>query len=196
MVRDEQNDTQQELAVAKNNVATRHRLWSQRRKGSTDFTSWKPLKRYRVASKHCLLAVDNQIKYSLGLSGWADFVRVAEGPAAWGDWRAWPHMLGAMDQGPDNVCSSNWLLHIGVNLTRVWDWSHGVKCDFDDLLRTFKLSAFWKLMLVAVNVEHGPKDEEARYDQLKEAWKEMKTHFTSKTCAVFLDKVSGMIEEH
>ena len=45
-------------------------------------------------------------------------------------------------------------------------------------------------------MEHGPKDEEGRYDQLAGAWRELQANFTPSTCPIFQEKCGHMIAEH
>eukprot|EP00971_Amphidinium_carterae_P303862 6037556-Amphidinium_carterae.2 len=38
------------------------------------------------------------------------------------EWGTWPHLLLALDQGPDGVAASQWMLYKeSMNVTFVWD---------------------------------------------------------------------------
>ncbi len=49
-------------------LRVRHRKWTER-KSCTDFCSWRPQIRQRVAARHWCLNVDNSIRNSLGFDG-------------------------------------------------------------------------------------------------------------------------------
>ena len=80
-------------------------------------TKWRPKKRHRLSACHWCVNVDNQIRQSLGLRGFADFI-----PAKDVHWKKRRHLNTAIDQGSDGLCAGNWLLHMGVILTLWMDF--------------------------------------------------------------------------
>ena len=124
-------------------------------------TSWRPKKRHRLSACHWCVNVDNQIRQSLGLRGFADFI-----PAKDVHWKKKRHLNIAIDKGFDGLCAGNWLLHMGVPLTLWMDVSHGATNDITATMKALGLWSFLLLMLVTLNMEHGPWDCDTRYAQV------------------------------
>lgn len=144
----------------------------------------------RVSAFHWARNVDNQIKCSLGLDGLKAFV-----PKKEDDWTKWRHMNVAIDQGGDGLAACNVLLSLGCCLTIWCDFSHGSNNDVNATIKDLGLWSFWLLMLVALNVPHGPWDDDVRYAQTQESWKELKSNNTSRSSVLFQDHLPSMIEE-
>lgn len=113
-----------------------------------------------------------------------------EGDPAWADssWSRWPHLGLSMDLGPDGVCGVHalqrkpeWL----ANLT-VWpDPGHGIHKDFDAALRGLGLQNLWLVLVISLNVQHGPDQEDGRHLQFHETMEAIMKQHTPRTCTLF-----------
>lgn len=171
----------------------RHRFWLKRKAGD-QAAGWRPAKRHRVSAKHFLLNIDNGIRLSLGLRGLVDFQvpeKVENSP--WADWRNWRHLCLAIDQGSDGLAACNWLRTSKVNFSVLCDWSHGAQNDLKEALRGCNLFQFILLMMIAMNVEHGPYDEDLRFAQVKESWEDVQKHHTHQSCVIFQELAPKML---
>lgn len=78
----------------------RHRLWRKRgRNGAQE--SWRPRKRYRVATAKFLRCVDRQAQLGTSLDGLQHLF--PSGSPVWSHWKSMPHLPIASDQGTDCV---------------------------------------------------------------------------------------------
>ena len=168
---------------------TRQRFWCKRR-AEGGKVSWRPKKKHRVSACHWAMNVDNQIKISLGLNGLKAFV-----PSDKRDWTSWRHMNVAIDQGGDGLSACNWLMAMGCCLTIWCDFSHGANNDINGAIKELGLWSFWLLMLVTLNVPHGPWDDDVRNAQAKEGWEETKKHYTARSAVLFQDHLPHMVDE-
>ena len=80
----------------------------------------------------------------------------------------------AIDQGSDGIAAVKYLLWLGCCLTIWCDFSHGSNNDVNGTIKDLGLWSFWLLMLVALNVPHGPWDDDVRFAQTREALQEVK----------------------
>jgi hypothetical protein len=173
------------LASAKATLTLRHRLFVKRKRDASETVSWRPVKRYRTAAKSWLLNLDNQVSGTLAVNGLASFVPPAAREGIWANWRSWRHLLISIDQGSDGICATNYLKHLKANVTIYCDWSHGANNDFSETLRAMGLFPYWLLMLIVFNVEHGPFADDMRWNQVEEAWRELRKHYDAKSCELF-----------
>lgn len=167
----------------------RQRCWLKRRRTPDgEGSSLRPAKRYRTSAKAWLLNLDNQLCRSLPLRGLADFAypmpRLAEVP-----WRDQLHLQVALDQGSDGLAAASFLRHLGVNATFIMDWSHGVQNELYESLRECALWSFWLLLLVAMNVEHGPFNDDGRWNQLRDCWQGAVENHDPQSFPLFLPGV-------
>ena len=132
--------------------------------------------------------MDNQIRQSLGLKGFDDFV-----PKAGVHWTKRRHLNIAVDQGSDGLCAANWLLAMGVCVTLWADFSHGATNDVTSTIKAMGLWSFFLLMLVTLNVEHGPWDCDTRHSQVQEGWAETTSIHTSRSSVLFQHHLPNMI---
>ena len=151
-------------------------------------TTWRPKKRYRLSAAHWCLNMDNQIRQSLGLNGFADFI-----PKVGVPWRKRRHVNIAVDQGSDGLCAANWLLAMKVCMTLWCDFSHGATNDVTSTIKAMGLWSFFLLMLVTLNLEHGPWDCDTRHAQVQEGWAETASIHTSSTSVLFQHHLPNMI---
>lgn len=152
----------------------RQQCWLKRRASDPQQASWRPSKRYRASAKQWLYAVGNQLKSSLPCRGLKDFVKSEN---SWTSWRDYRHLLISADQGSDGLSAISYLRSLGVVVTYCPDFSHGSQNDFYDALKSTNLFPFWILMLVVYNLEHGPWQDDVRWNLVNESWSEVCGHF-------------------
>ena len=181
--------SQKEVTKAKEDLIVRQRAWCKRKSNEGKWT-WRPAKRNRVSACHWAMNVDNQIKHTLGFEGLKAFV-----PKAQQSWKTWKHMNVAIDQGGDGLAACNFLLSLGCCLTIWCDFSHGANNDVNAAIKEMGLWSFWLLMLVTLNVPHGPWDDDVRHAQTKEGWDEVKENYSSRSAVLFQHHLPNMIDE-
>lgn len=101
----------------------------------------------------------------------------------------------AIDQGGDGLAACNYLLAAGCCLTIWCDFSHGANNDVNGTVKDLGLWSFWLLMLVALNVPHGPWDDDVRNHQSSEAWRETTKNHSSRSAVLFQERLPQMTEE-
>lgn len=170
----------------------RHRAWLKRRASGDG--GWRVAKRRRVAAKTWLDNLDSQVQTSLGLRGLVDFVPNPDDPL-WNSWRSWRHLLVSIDQGSDGLAATNFMKHMGMNVSIACDYSHGANNDFLDCIKDLGLQPYWLLLLLCFNVEHGPWGEDARWNQMVECFDELRRYGSPKQCALFQAYAPFMLEE-
>ena len=57
------------------------------------------------------------------------------------------------------------------------------------------LNPWWLLMMIMFNVAHGPWNDDYRYGQITECWKQLKQNMRPEELPLFMDKVARMIED-
>ena len=151
-------------------LVKRHRSWCNR--GGPKATSeWRPKKTYRIASKRWIQYTDNQLRQTTGGLGWKDYQFQAESPKwALANWRSWPSVGAALDQGSDGLCAT-WALEyeFDVNIRKHGDWSHGGHKDLQVALNAEGLFDFILVFMISANVLHGPDKDDMRNHQLRDA---------------------------
>ena len=211
--------------TAKDDQRSRHQFWTKRKLPEGRGMTWRPTKRHRVSAKHWMVNLDNQLKQSTQTGGLAFFQqgfqnagpgvrgvglksrRVGHSsagntnnelllfPGRWKDWRSWPHLGVAMDQGTDGMAASWFMLHKLMNCTFWTDWSHGAWNDCKVSLKDNHLMGFWMLAMVLVNIPHGPFNDDIRFSQVNAAWDECKQNFKADSCPLFMEYAAGMLED-
>ena len=101
----------------------------------------------------------------------------------------------AIDQGGDGLAACNFLLSIGCCLTIFCDFSHGANNDVNGTIKDLGLWSFWLLMLVTLNVPHGPWDDNVRHSQASEGWQEVADNHSPQSAVLFQYHVPNMIVE-
>lgn len=71
----------------------------------------------------------------------------------------------AFDQGSDRLASASCMRHFSINAAFVADCAHGAQNDLHETLRECAFWAYWLLLLTAMNVEHGPFNDDLRWNQ-------------------------------
>ena len=136
-----------------------------------------------------------KVKQTTSLTGLDHFVLKDASHSEWSNWRRWPHLSVAIDQGSDGVASYWWLQSVGASLTVYWDFSHGCMSDWKNMLKDVDMWSFGVLMMCVWNAPCGPLADRTRWQQLLESWGSMFKHFSAKTCPLFQDKVLPILHE-
>ena len=180
---------------AKADTVKRQKCWINRRDSKNDPSSWRPSKRHRLQAKAAMVGLDNQTRGSLPLRGLVDFVK-DDASNMWENWRTWLHLTLNIDQGSDMLCGGTHLRSLMLCITLVCDWSHGGQNDFYDCLKELGLFPFWLLLLIVMNVEHGPFHDDLRFNQQREGWADACKHFDWTNFPLFREKLSQILEEN
>lgn len=92
-------------------------------------------------------------------------------------WRRWPHLSLASDQGSDMLSAIHAMLFFDdckANVTAYYDTSHGCNRDFWNSIEEVHLKSFMLLIMLCVNLPHGPDSSDLRFQQIKDV---MTKHF-------------------
>lgn len=107
----------------------------------------------------------------------------------------WPHMNIAIDQGSDGLAAMWWLFMMCLCATFWLDFSHGAWRSVQGMMTDVGLKPWWLLMMIMFNVAHGPWNDDYRYGQITECWKQLKQNMRPEELPLFMDKVARMIED-
>lgn len=110
----------------------------------------------------------------------------------WADWRKWPKLSIAADQGSDGMAVSWWGRAKGFNWEWWWDFSHGAWGDTKKPMKDAGLFSLFLLWLVTFNLPHGPWNDDMRYCELQGAWTTCVTHFNARTFVLFEESVASI----
>lgn len=77
----------------------------------------------------------------------------------------------------------------------LWCASHSSWRDFQRVLKATNLWTYWLLLLITMNVAHGPWSEDARYAAVRQAWSELRQFFVPNICPLFDEWASNMVWE-
>ena len=89
----------------------------------------------------------------------------------------------AMDLGPDGQSGVNallWKFHL--NLLKMPDFDHLVQRALLEALTESELMEFLLLIMVALNVDQGPNDNDIRYKQKQEANERLQQKHNARSC--------------
>lgn len=120
-----------QAGVAAKRINLRHLHWLKRHTTTSKKNmGWRPRKRYRISTRHWILAKDNMLKVCTRFNGLQAFARGSQADDAWSraSWKTWPHLNLAQDQGPDGfsaVMALKYKPELKCNITEWWDESHG-----------------------------------------------------------------------
>eukprot|EP00974_Lingulodinium_polyedra_P063963 6177033-Lingulodinium_polyedra.AAC.1 len=87
------------------------------------------------------------------------------------------------------------LRKLNVNIEFCNDPSHGAWRDVGRALGDTGLTSLMKLMMVTINVPHGPWSEDTRWKQCQQALEEHFEHFTPLTSELFRSLAPGMLAD-
>ena len=107
----------------------------------------------------------------------------------------WKHLNMAIDQGGDGLAAMVWLFHWLINITFWLDFSHGAWRSIQGTISDLGLKSWWLLMLVMFNVPHGPWNDDFRFGQLTECWKEMRDHLAPELVPLFMACAPLMLDD-
>lgn len=114
-------------------------------------------------------------------------------------WRTWPWASVSLDQGGDGVAGVHACLYkdsLKLNLFPWYDWSHGCCRDLEAAFRDVGKFQFMLMMLVALNIAHGPeRDEGMRFEQLSEAWRHMLATYDPHTFELYQVAAPNIIRD-
>lgn len=173
------------------------RAWIKRKEAPGELGSCRPSKRHRLGAKHWCQGLDNTLRRSTPLGGLGAFALPPPEKRSghWEAWPRWPHLLLTIDQGSDGLCGASFLRSQDLNLSVLPDMSHAANNDFVDGCKDVGLYKFIVLMLVPMNLEHGPFLSDLRFNQCRESWSAVARHFTPVQMPLFLEKTQHMLEE-
>eukprot|EP00971_Amphidinium_carterae_P343841 6483859-Amphidinium_carterae.1 len=166
--------------------------------GPDEQRAMRPQKRHRVSTLTYLRQVDNLLQVSCGWSGLVK-VKLDVGVHPWTaeNVEFWPKVALVTDQGPDMVSGFYAAAYgQGCNVDALWDLSHGVHNDTINALKGVKSWQFVLLLLVTVNLPHGPQQDEAmRFAQLVESSQAMYTRHEPHNCPLFQSHAPNILKE-
>eukprot|EP00971_Amphidinium_carterae_P350789 6491738-Amphidinium_carterae.4 len=86
----------------------------------------------------------------------------------------WPYIAVSLDQGSDGFAAMHFLLHkVGVNADMVPDPSHQWHRDVQNTWSALGWGSWTRLLVIPINLFHGPFTAGARYHEFREASAEM-----------------------
>ena len=134
-----------------------------------DTSAWRPRKVHRTSAKLWCSMLDNQFRCCTARIGLAFFQPQAVPAGPWLDWRTWPHLNVAMDLGSDGNCGFHALeRRFRLNIDQWNDPAHGCHRDLDLSIGAVGLHGFWLLLVVSMNMPHGPQRDGTRRNQVRE----------------------------
>lgn len=108
----------------------------------------------------------------------------------------WPALSVACDQGSDGVCALTYMQRKKRLLAEEgWCGSHGSWRDFQKMIRDSGNHAFWMLLLLVMNVVHGPWGDAVRHKQATEAFSEMRQYFRPDSFPLYDEWCAHMVWE-
>lgn len=123
------------------------------------------------------------------------FVKQDPPTGEWANWRNWPHINIAWDQGGDDVSCSNYFDFIQLSCTSWWDFQHGGKNDFKGMLRDTDKYNFWLLWMVHMNTAAGPALDQTRWLDLNASWETLFDNLTPNSCPLFTEDFDALLAE-
>ena len=99
-------------------------------------------------------------------------------------WRSWPHLSLSSDQGSDQLSAAHALQFfspVKCNVTPFWDAGHGSNRDFWNTVSEMNLNNFAMLMLIVINLPHGPEESDLRFQQIRQV---MEKHYATLSPAL------------
>ena len=115
------------------------------------------------------------------------------------DYRQWKHLSLVTDQGSDMLSASYALLYkpdLKLNCSVYFDPSHGANRDFWLAVGDHSLLNFTMLMMIVMNLPHGPDETDVRYQQTKSTMTQHYNIASPATSPIFRMLSSEMIQEN
>lgn len=105
----------------------------------------------------------------------------------------WVHGTICMDMGSDGFAGMNYAQRVlNLSIEQLHDPSHGSWRDFQRMLREGGMMCYWLLLMVVMNMVHGPWLEDSRFNTQQEAMKEIWGSFSHFRCALFVEYSRAM----
>ena len=164
---------------------TRQQAWLDRANPDVAPDAWRPsVTMYRSSAKKWMINVDMQLQQCSATKGLVDLTYDPEKPV-WQktNWRNWTGMGIAMDFGSDGVSAVHGCQYLF--LMNVWifpDQAHGGNCSFFDVLRAIGLWDFFLLIVITLNLEHGPDRDRGRRRKYRRPWRACLSEDGRQTC--------------
>ena len=132
--------------------------------------SFRPRKKFRQSVEKCFNMWDNQVRLSVHPKGlwWFSQEAVSFYDGDEGS-DSWPGCTHVSDQGGDMmslVHASLYFDDLKLNMWEFWDPQHGCTRDFSGTAQHEELKPLIHLLLMAINLPHGPEDSDYRYKQI------------------------------
>ena len=166
--------------------AERQKQWRARGQADAQAT-WRPVKTHRSTTKGCLIRSDNVIRLFTYFQGWVSFKYDVENQDfADEKWDQWPFCNLVIDMGGDMLCMSNAMLYFWLmNVTRWTDGPHGCHRDMGLNVSAMNLGGLWKAFMIVWNLEHGPNDDDERYNEIRAQMKQVYAEETPNNSPLF-----------
>ena len=161
--------------------------------------SFRPRKRHRVSVEKCLNMWDNQVRLSVHEHGLWWFSKEAityfdgEGSA-----EGWPGVSLTSDQGSDMVSLVHATLYhepVQLNLWEWWDILHGVTRDLMCTVTAEDLKPLVHLILMCINLPHGPEESDYRFKQIVDFMTDHYAHSSPRLSPFFQHMLPELAEE-
>lgn len=174
------------------------RVWASSLRDSFSGIAWAP----NACSEGSLAWCLRQVRISMGLpekSGLDIFkaptateVKQGEAPPP----LQWRHLTICMDMGSDGFAGMNFAQQeLGLNVEPLFDPSHGSWRDCQRMIRESNLMSYWLVLMMVMNLLHGPFLEDARYNSMQEALREVFASFSPGRCVLFGEYAKAMLFE-
>lgn len=129
-----------------------------------------------------------------GLSYW----HPSDDSVLWKRWSTWPHLVLVQDQGSDGVSAVHSLLYkkdIQICMTPVWDPAHGAWRDTLGCLRDLGYFPWVLLLMIVINLPHGPDSTDTRFNQMRAATGHIMATQTHRSCVLFQAHIGDMLSD-
>ena len=129
---------------------------------------------------------------------WDGLVRFRRDPSlkCWQNWRSWPHLVLTLDRGSDNFAAGHALLYksqVQLNCSLMWGPSHDAWRAVLDSFTKSGLNGFVWLIMIAINLPHGPDDTDMRWAQMRKAAQQLFQLHNYRDMALFQEYSRDMM---
>lgn len=167
-------------AAARANWIQSASRWLRKRGHDGGDADARPKKISRKKGWQWCLAVDNVLLTMTGHGFEAYQPQAGAVPSTW------KHLTIAGDQGSDGFAAA-WFLqrYLKLNVSFVWDISHGVWRDVEATGGSLGLKSFTRVLCIVFNLLHGPWENGQRFYELQESMSEYLRVCSPDTCPLF-----------
>ena len=173
----------------------RQLLWMNRSSSDVKMGDWRPITIRRVHARKWIMNIDLQVQVSTALPG-LSFFHYDPSIERWKNWRTFPCLGLAFDCGSDGVSGFHALCY-GFKIC-CWgfpDQSHAAARAFDHVAAIVGLKDFILLMLVSLNLEFGPDNDQGRKDEIRESLRVTLRRLPKERVPLFREHSSTIIHE-